>query len=228
MRLVMTGTPLRHARLVALAALAAAPLAAQDLEREARRDSPVRVSLSLGPSVGTFTDAFRNVRGVHGELAVEVSPRDWPVALRGEFGLHRFNFEGLGSGQCLNNPGAQQTALPAEYGCGVYRTRDDVVSGTLNVTAPLHLGPVTAYAIAGAGTYALTERARLLAACGAAANCVQTVDFHTSWSRIGYNAGGGLTFRMGVLQMFAEARYHYLPGSVRAAHMIPVTIGITR
>ncbi|MEP6621337.1 MAG: outer membrane beta-barrel protein [bacterium] len=94
-----------------------------------------------------------------------------------------------------------------------------IISGTANavLSSPGILGP---YFIAGLGLY------------NASAQCTGC---STSSNKVGFNGGGGFKFGLGSLAVFAEARYHYIPGASDATNggvksstqFIPVSVGIT-
>lgn len=87
----------------------------------------------------------------------------------------------------------------------------NVYSGTVNATYSLPLPmPVKPYAIAGLGYYG-------------AIVTVDNVPGSTSQSKLGYNAGVGVSFS----RFFAEMRYHHMNTSGSAITFMPLTFGIT-
>ena len=87
----------------------------------------------------------------------------------------------------------------------------NVWSGTVNATYSLPLPmPVKPYAIAGLGYYG-------------AIITVDGVPGNSSESKLGYNAGVGVSFS----RFFAEVRYHHMNTSGSALTYMPLTFGIT-
>lgn len=187
---------------------------------------PVSVSLSGGPSTGAFRADFAPMRGGHAELALSFAPDAWPVVIRGEFGLQRFSADDRRL-PCpvVFDPLADLAALPS---CGQFGIREEALSGTLSIMLPKQLGRVSTYVIGGIGTYSLAERVRWAGRTGAQCGCDTGIQqFDRSWTRLGYNGGGGAAIPLGKIWLFAEARYHYVPGDVRA-YMVPISFGIRR
>jgi opacity protein-like surface antigen len=87
----------------------------------------------------------------------------------------------------------------------------NIWSGTVNATYSLPLPmPVKPYAIAGLGYYG-------------AVMTVDGVPGSTSQSKLGYNAGVGVSFS----RFFAEMRYHHMNTDNSAITFMPLTFGIT-
>ncbi|MDQ6831547.1 MAG: hypothetical protein M3081_22015 [Gemmatimonadota bacterium] len=197
------------------------------LQAQAER-TPISISVSGGPTTGSFSNEFPRTRGGHAEIALSFAPSAWPILLRGEFGVQRFSVIDNRPG-C---PGPADGAFPSGSigpGCGQYAINDDGLSGTLSIVLPRNVGPVSTYLIGGIGTYSLAEVARWTRVGGAQCPLCDTgtLQFDRSWTRLGYNAGGGLAIPLGQLSLFGEVRYHYLPGDIRA-YMVPITIGLRR
>lgn len=94
-----------------------------------------------------------------------------------------------------------------------------IYSGTANVvfSTPGIIGP---YLIGGIGVY------------NASAVCTNC---NSSDTKIGFNGGGGFKVGLAGFAVFAEARYHYVPGAANATtggtnsstQFIPVSVGVT-
>lgn len=131
--------------------------------------------------------------GYNGGLGLGFSAPMIPIGIRLEAGLHHF-------------PGKD-----VNVGGTTFTQSTNVWSGTVNATYSLPLpSPVKPYAIAGLGYYG-------------AIMTVDGVPGNTSESKLGYNAGVGVSFS----RFFAEARYHHMNTENSALTFMPLTFGIT-
>jgi len=131
--------------------------------------------------------------GYNGGLGLAFSAPLIPIGIRLDAALHHF-------------PGKD-----VNFGGTTASTSLNVYSGTVNATYGLPLPlPVKPYAIAGLGYYG-------------AVSTVDGVPGNSSETKLGYNAGVGVSFT----RFFAEVRYHHMNTSNSALTFMPLTFGIT-
>jgi opacity protein-like surface antigen len=130
--------------------------------------------------------------GYNGGLTLGFSAPMMPIGIRLDAGLHHF------PGKDINAGGTTFTQSM------------NIWNGTVNATFGLPLPlPVKPYAIAGLGYYG-------------AIMTVDGVPGNSSESKLGYNAGVGVSFS----RFFGELRYHHMNTSGSAITFMPLTFGI--
>ncbi|MGH7719200.1 MAG: outer membrane protein [Gemmatimonadaceae bacterium] len=210
---------------LALAAPALLALAFAAESTEAQQLRLIRIGVTGGWS-RAHDFAGNDQIGTSAQLSVSVRPGVERFELRGDFA--HYWFDGPPTGPCL----AIGDACPA------VRDRDRIASAVLNGNVYPLRHSITPYAGAGVGFYRLKSTRTIVLPsicdgrpCGILAAAIltpssQPITSTVYQSSFGVNAGGGVSFAVDGLSLFAEARYHrlYLDGKDRS--MVPVSVGV--
>jgi len=191
---------------VAVLALAAAPLSAQDIAGTRAFRLGVRAGASVpvgnlaesGEEGGNASTGFN----VGGSLAF--APAALPFGVRVELGYDRFGVD-------LDSFGAGDSGIDANW---------NMLSGTINATLPMGagVGP-RPYLIGGVGMY--RYELKISGDDGTGGD----VSFSFDDTDVGVNGGLGLRFGLGGIGSFVEARFHHVFAE-ESLQFVPISFGI--